>query len=105
MVNGNQSSRFSIQNIFLFFYQNVFKNGIYLIIYKNKCIMCTVLSCGPGVRAVLLRDRRLQRAARQARDVSAVQYSEVQCSTVQYSTVQYSKVQYSKVQYTLVRGL
>ena len=49
--------------------------------------MCTVLSRGPGVCAVLLRDRRLQRAARQARDVSAVQYSEVQCSKVQYSTV------------------
>ena len=49
--------------------------------------MCTMLSRGPGVRAVLLRDRRLQRAARQARDVSAVQYSEAQCSTVQYSTV------------------
>ena len=73
----------------IFFYQNVLKNGIYLlsIIYKYKCIMCTVLSRGPGVRAVLLRDRRLQRAARQARDVSAVQYSEVQCSKVQYSTV------------------
>ena len=87
MVNGNQSSRFSIQNIFHFFLSKCFKKWYLPIIYKNKCIMCTVLSRGPGVCAVLLRDRRLQRAARQARDVSAVQYSEVQCSKVQYSTV------------------
>ena len=82
MVNGNQSSRFSIQNIFHFFLSKCFKKWYLPIIYKNKCIMCTVLSCGPGVRAVLLRDRRLQPASRQAGDVSAVQYS-----TVQYNTI------------------
>ena len=52
----------------------------------------------PGVCAVLLRDRRLQRAARQAGDVSTVQYCAVQYCAVQYSAVQHSTVQCGTVQ-------